>query len=512
MKYATRPAPPPPNPHVGQQQQQQHFPSKFPSVINSNKPKPPRPPPPRVNDPISKPPVKEQSMKLFSNLFGASKKNSNKSNEKLSTAQMEVKLPPPRLPMPAINTRHHQPSSATPVSQVTSDLQLINFDESPPASPVGFIKKSNTGGSDSVSMDSFCSTNSSPNNLGFNSGTTSQAESGFEDDFSVSDFKVSSRAASRSTTFSNDPFECLDEFSSAASTPAPGMMSSGSGGLPVRNNIRGVKPAIQPKPIITSIGNTNFYGAAAQQPAFDDSLSNGRNVVKPPTVSMPTIIKPASLASNANRKPSPTHVPSLQIKKPIAPIQPAYQDLESTSDESYEEPPSPPMPTIPAPVLVLDENNGLEDDEEHDSYGVALFDFESDVTEDLNFRANEKIYLIQQMNDEWMYGRNKRGCEGIFPISYVDIKVPLKSVQSDSGTGSRSESVSPASGSHRVRVLYTFNAETDEDLTIKENDFVNVLYEINSEWLYGSNSDGDYGQFPSNFIEFIPQNLPLMPK
>lgn len=70
------------------------------------------------------------------------------------------------------------------------------------------------------------------------------------------------------------------------------------------------------------------------------------------------------------------------------------------------------------------------------------------------------------MNDEWMYGRNKRGCEGIFPVSYIDIRVPLK-VEPDSGTASRSASVSPAVESHRVRALYSFNAETDEDLTIK---------------------------------------------
>lgn len=73
------------------------------------------------------------------------------------------------------------------------------------------------------------------------------------------------------------------------------------------------------------------------------------------------------------------------------------------------------------------------------------------------------------MNDEWMFGRNKRGCEGIFPISFVDIRVPLATseIEPDSGTASRSASVSPAVENHRVKALYTFNAETDEDLTIK---------------------------------------------
>lgn len=70
------------------------------------------------------------------------------------------------------------------------------------------------------------------------------------------------------------------------------------------------------------------------------------------------------------------------------------------------------------------------------------------------------------MNDEWMYGRNKRGCEGIFPVSYVDIRKPLP-LETDSGTASRSASVSPAIESHRVLVLYNFNAQTEEDLTIK---------------------------------------------
>lgn len=70
------------------------------------------------------------------------------------------------------------------------------------------------------------------------------------------------------------------------------------------------------------------------------------------------------------------------------------------------------------------------------------------------------------MNDEWMYGRNKRGCDGIFPINFVEVQIPLQQVEPDSGTASRSESVSPAVEGHRIKALYTFNAETEEDLTI----------------------------------------------
>ena len=59
------------------------------------------------------------------------------------------------------------------------------------------------------------------------------------------------------------------------------------------------------------------------------------------------------------------------------------------------------------------------------------------------------------MNDEWMLGRNKRGCEGIFPLSYIEIKVPLQNV--------------PKVTQHLIKALYDFNAETSDDLTIKVN-------------------------------------------
>lgn len=280
---------------------------------------------------------------------------------------------------------------------------------------------------------------------------------------------MTSGSTTRSTTFSSDPFDCIDDF--AAPTKPSNFQPS---------NIRNVKPPIQPKP---SIGSSSFYTCTSNivpAPAtnnFDDSLSNGKSLIKPATVSMPTIIKPA-VASKG--KSSPTH--AAEVKK-LAPT--LYSHQESVSDESYEDDlPSPPMPTVPPPPppIVVD-----DDDEETCSYGFALFDFESDVVEDLNLRvsnklgillsilissnkfeqANEKVYLLKQMNDEWMYGRNKRGCEGIFPISYVDIRVPLKQVEPDSGMASRSPSISPAVESHHIRALYNFNAETDEDLTIK---------------------------------------------
>ncbi len=216
--------------------------------------------------------------------------------------------------------------------------------------------------------------------------------SGFEDDFnSVSDVKsLSSRGASRSTTFSNDPFDLLDDFASSSAARSSVAPST------VKNtvNIRNLKPAVLPKPV--SIGNTNFYASGTQSPSNFVTDDTSKSVK--PNVSMPTIIKPASSSSLASRKTSPTHVPSPSpssmlndFKKfTIGPMS-NYKELDATSDESFEdEPPSPPMPTIPAPVLVLD-NQNVGEDEEKESHAIALYDFESDVTEDLNFKVSEKF-------------------------------------------------------------------------------------------------------------------------
>lgn len=173
MTIPTRPAPPPPR---SQQVSSNHVsgltqlnaPSASTGQLLHKKPAPPRPPPPKTQ---SAAPLKktgsQKSISILSNLFGASKSNI-KSSDKMSHTSSEQRIPP-KIPSPPAN---HLMRSHQRTQQTVSDVQLINFEESLTPSPPA-IKKSNTG---SDSMDSFCSSNSSPNNLGCSSGTTSQAE------------------------------------------------------------------------------------------------------------------------------------------------------------------------------------------------------------------------------------------------------------------------------------------------------------------------------------------------
>lgn len=63
------------------------------------------------------------------------------------------------------------------------------------------------------------------------------------------------------------------------------------------------------------------------------------------------------------------------------------------------------------------------------------------------------------MDDEWIMGRNKRGCEGMFPISYVDIKVPIKNNKKAEW------------GGIKIKALYNFPGDVQGDLALKVNFF-----------------------------------------
>uniref|UniRef100_A0A1B0D7B0 SH3 domain-containing protein n=1 Tax=Phlebotomus papatasi TaxID=29031 RepID=A0A1B0D7B0_PHLPP len=433
-------------------------------IGNGRKVPPPRPPPPKATKPPLKKSGHPQSVNILSNLFGATGRRAKTPPTK-STAGPHIgalKLPPPKIHPPPSTTNKH--SSAT----CSTDVQLIDFN-SPPSSPT-FTQKSN---SDCVSVDSFSSdSNYSPNN-----GHSSQAESGFEDDFSAVDVLQSNRDAWRDT---------IDPFTSP----------------PVCQNYVGpkIRPPVAQKPNYLA-GSSSFYAPSSTTShsgkKFDDPLCNGKTLVAPtPAITAPTIIKPAIA-------PKPSGLAG--NNKSSASVMKLREVFQTNQEDSLDDPcPSPPMPTCPPPPPPP--SIYLDDSEETESYGIALYTFETQEVGDLNFRENEKIYLLRQIDAEWMYGRNKRGCEGMFPINFIEIRVPLKDEKQQkhhvNGLVQSQIATSVRSSARKARVLYDFTAEVQEDLTIREGEIINVLREINSEWLFGE-SKNRTGQFPANFVEFI---------
>lgn len=514
--------------------------------MKAKKAPPPRPPPPKVV-PALKKPGQPQSINILSNLFGQKRNHGgSKTPVTAQKGQIPMKLPPPpKLPPPL---HHHTSNYGSIVSTPSNghgatngtDSQLISFD-SPPSSPT-FTQKSC---SDCISVDSFSSDSnySSPNN-----GSMSQAESGFEDDFvSQSDHHRSKTATPASTPSGmKDLWDVSDPFG----MPPPGARSNASS-----TGNHSIYAPLSSATIRAPAVNSKLYEAE-----YVDPLCNGKTIApKVQTVAKPTIIKSStggsSSSSNGSQKSTPMHnlklkqaapnhplwataKPPALLPKPVVPAAAATIFQSSTSFDDAEECldslPSLPMPNIPPPpppaCVEAEGLAALSVEEPHqEPYGIAMYDFGGETNEDLSFRMNDKIYLLKRLDEEWLFGRDRRGCEGMFPANYIEVKVALpeeRQVASSSSSASNNTSISSSSSNTnhgdirhsgtnsfnhpKVQVLYTFNAETADDLTIVENEYVTVLYQVAPEWLYGE-MHGHRGQFPANFIEYVPPNLPPMP-
>eukprot|EP01121_Diplochlamys_sp_Union-15-3_P007973 TRINITY_DN2075_c0_g1_i1.p1 TRINITY_DN2075_c0_g1~~TRINITY_DN2075_c0_g1_i1.p1 ORF type:complete len:337 (-),score=75.64 TRINITY_DN2075_c0_g1_i1:91-1101(-) len=54
-----------------------------------------------------------------------------------------------------------------------------------------------------------------------------------------------------------------------------------------------------------------------------------------------------------------------------------------------------------------------------------------------------------------------------------------------------------------VRSIYDYDATEDNELSMKEGDIITLLYQDETGWWEGRNSQGKVGIFPSNFVEMI---------
>lgn len=394
MTIPTRPAPPPPGTGIqrlANRSNRGNLNQSNVQILTTVKAPPPRPPPPKVQDPLKK----SSSGQLLSNLFGAKKGSKKSGYEKTQITQQVVKVPP-KIPAPPSSLQFHNQQQQQP-RQMT-DTQLISFDDdffsSTSASPTLTQKSS----SDCVSVNSFSSESYSPHNGG------ASGESGFEDDFSVSDFKVSSSSRSNKQELINDPFDSLDHYATTQTTSH------------VPSNIRNVRIAMQSQkqqPNAISIGNTTSFYASTSSincgpviTKFDDSLCNGKSLIQPQAIlSMPTIIKPTTKgkvspthnvplttstallsSSSVNQLNHKSHQP-LKVHQPARTIESFEED--QLEGEDFSSLPSLPMPKCPPPPppasALLNDEQDL--DQEKLSHGFTLYDYESDLTEDLNFKV-----------------------------------------------------------------------------------------------------------------------------
>eukprot|EP01132_Coremiostelium_polycephalum_P001087 gene1087-1378_t len=120
----------------------------------------------------------------------------------------------------------------------------------------------------------------------------------------------------------------------------------------------------------------------------------------------------------------------------------------------------------------------------------ALYDYVATEDNEISFKANNIIKVIQRDESGWWQGSIVGGDNkvGMFPSNFVE------------STDSQKKKVDVAGG--KCKVLYDYHSDCDGELEIKEGEVLTIEYE-DEGWFFGINDKGGSGRFPSNYVQMI---------
>ncbi|KAK3741049.1 hypothetical protein RRG08_005739 [Elysia crispata] len=113
----------------------------------------------------------------------------------------------------------------------------------------------------------------------------------------------------------------------------------------------------------------------------------------------------------------------------------------------------------------------------------ALYNYDSDVPDDLIFKKGDIINLRRQIDENWFQGELS-GVVGQFPANFVQVIVPLLQMP-------------------QCKALYDFDLKDEGEkdcLSFKKNETLTVIRRVDENWLEGRKGD-KIGIFPIVFVE-----------
>ncbi|WAR03204.1 DNMBP-like protein [Mya arenaria] len=175
-------------------------------------------------------------------------------------------------------------------------------------------------------------------------------------------------------------------------------------------------------------------------------------------------------------------------------------------------------------------------------YARTLYPFNGEMQGELSFEANDIVTLIQHVDESWIEGEID-GKIGLCPANYVEIIVDCPyafdneqsekdqmvsvvecdtnfsngSVNQTKGETVNQDATAKFSGhissiasesknageESYALVLYTFQAEAENDLSVQEGDTVIVVRQDDDNWVLVRNDAGQSGMCPLTYIEMI---------
>ncbi|KAL1958929.1 hypothetical protein VTO42DRAFT_3482 [Malbranchea cinnamomea] len=124
-----------------------------------------------------------------------------------------------------------------------------------------------------------------------------------------------------------------------------------------------------------------------------------------------SVITPSQLSAILSQLPSQTQLHAPVAETPFSPptSQVSSMSLNEKNHEpsQYSSPAPPPSYSATPPVL---------------SIATALYAYTPTDAGDLALQPNDRIQVLEHMNNDWWRGRNERtGLEGVFPRTYVSV-------------------------------------------------------------------------------------------
>ena len=122
----------------------------------------------------------------------------------------------------------------------------------------------------------------------------------------------------------------------------------------------------------------------------------------------------------------------------------------------------------------------------------GLFDYNTDDPNELSFKQGDIITVLQKDPSGWWQGE-LNGRIGVFPsVDWVE----------EIGSGGAPAAAPAASSFPKCRALYDYQGDNQYELTIRAGDILTI--EGNEEgWYSGKNQAGQFGRYPSNYVENI---------
>lgn len=126
------------------------------------------------------------------------------------------------------------------------------------------------------------------------------------------------------------------------------------------------------------------------------------------------------------------------------------------------------------------------------SNAVALYDYTPQGDDEIPISANEQLTILDPDNLGWTYIKNASGMEGLVPTSYI--KTIVKKKQPPPKVVPRKS----VKATNQVRVLYDYEAQGDDELTVSSGDTVVLINDDGSGWSEVE-LNGNIGLIPTSY-------------